>query len=205
MTGQSCAVWTCYACDPWLEDSKASNSSLLLSQTEKKQPKMLKDCGNNEIICSMKRITRLRQSETMACNYCSFVATILHNLGAKRTTCKLPAPSSTVWKLRCNRGTRVFIYLEDLIVMARTKEWAEFHTLHLILHLPSMQVPQSTKRRIAPVLYREYVSWWSAQPSHYPCHSFRTNGSVLTVMWALGVIDVAHPVVALALSHMQHL
>lgn len=29
---------------------------------------------------------------------------------------------------------RVFFCLKDLIVMARSKEWAMFHTSHLILH-----------------------------------------------------------------------
>ena len=33
---------------------------------------------------------------------------------------------------------RVFFYLDDLIVMARSREWAMFHTAQFILHLTKL-------------------------------------------------------------------
>lgn len=35
----------------------------------------------------------------------------------------------------CDEGLRVFFYLDDLTVMARTWEWVMFHAARLILHL----------------------------------------------------------------------
>lgn len=57
-------------------------------------------------------------------------------------------------QLLCNQGKRVFCYLDDLIVIARTKKWAMFHTSQLTSCILLSWVLGSTAIRAMEKLWR---------------------------------------------------
>lgn len=119
------------------------------------------------------------------------------------------------------RGMRVFFYLDDLIVMARSEQWAIFHTAQLILHLTKLGFainwkksnPQPSQQAeylgivLDSVSLRAVLSESRRTALQQEVLKLRRGSRVtaLTVMQALGHMAAAHPVVPLGLLHMRRL
>lgn len=120
-----------------------------------------------------------------------------------------------------SQGMRVFFYLDDLIVMARSKQWAIFHTAQLILHLTRLGFainwkksnPQPSQRAeylgivLDSVSLRATLSESRRTALQQEVLKLKQGQRVtaLTVMQALGHMAAAHPVVPLGLLHMRRL
>lgn len=120
-----------------------------------------------------------------------------------------------------SHGMRVFFYLDDLIVMARSKQWAIFHTAQLILHLTRLGFainwkksnPQPSQRAeylgvvLDSVSLRATLSESRRTALQQEVLKLKQGSRVtaLTVMQALGHMAAAHPVVPLGLLHMRRL
>ena len=63
---------------------------------------------------------------------------------------------------------RVFFYLDDLIVMARSREWAMFHTAQLILHLTKLGVCGQLEEEPYLTSRRSIWGWCSMQAGYAP-------------------------------------
>ena len=116
---------------------------------------------------------------------------------------------------------RVFFYLDDLIVMARSREQAMFHTAQLILHLTKLGFAVNWKKS-CPIPHQqvEYLGVFldagrlratlteSRQASllRVVCR-LRQGATViaLTIMQTLGLMAAAHFVVPLGLLHTRRL
>ncbi|XP_045919663.1 uncharacterized protein LOC123979658 [Micropterus dolomieu] len=101
-----------------------------------------------------------------------------------------------------NQGMRVFFYFDDLIVMARSKQWAVFHTAHLILHLNNLGFAINWEK--SSPYPRQEVEQTSLLQAVRKLQ-LRTAVTALSVMRLLGLMAAAHPVVTLALLHMRRL
>ncbi|KAK5877277.1 hypothetical protein CesoFtcFv8_024799 [Champsocephalus esox] len=114
---------------------------------------------------------------------------------------------------------RVFFYLDDLIGMARSREWAMFHTAQLILHvtkvlinwkksspIPHQQVEYLGVMLDAGRLRATLTESRQASLLRAVCR-LRQEATVtaLTIMQTLGLMTAAHPVVPLGLLHARRM
>lgn len=120
-----------------------------------------------------------------------------------------------------SHGMRVFFYLDDLIVMARSKQWAIFHTAQLILHLTKLgfainwgkSTPQPSQQAeylgivLNSISLRAVLSESRRMALQQEILKLQRGPRVttLTVMQTLGHMAAAHPVVPLGLLHMRRL
>lgn len=105
----------------------------------------------------------------------------------------------------CVRG---FFYLDNLIVMAGSKEWAVFHTAQLILHLFwlgfTINWKKSSRQPLQQVENLGVVLLLLTTTNYYYLRQGATV-MALTVMQVLGLLATAHLVLPLGLLHMQFL
>lgn len=120
-----------------------------------------------------------------------------------------------------SQGMRVFFYLDDLIVMAGSKQWALFHTAQLVLHLAKLGFAVNwDKSSPIPAQRAEYLGMELDSVSFRATLSEPRQAALkqmvvkmrrgrrvtaLTVMQTLGHMAAAHPVVPLGLLHMRRL
>jgi len=85
------------------------------------------------------------------------------------------------------RGMRVFFYLDDLIVMARSRERAMFYTVHLILHLTKLGLVINWKKSTAiPHQQARIWEWCSMQARCTPPCQRETHGTAVCVLRGWG-------------------